>query len=71
MTRETAGERDPRDANGKYGRESCEALRRMAQLWGARGTGQEEERKGGGCGERERTEAAATPVENDGAVTKR
>lgn len=28
--RETVDERDPRDANEGYGRESCEALRRIA-----------------------------------------
>lgn len=32
--RETMGERDPRDANEGYERESCEALRRMARLRG-------------------------------------
>jgi len=55
MTRETAGERDPRDANGGHG-ESCEALRGMARLRGCE-TGREEEREKEGD-----AEAAATPV---------
>jgi len=51
MTRETAGERDPRDANGGHG-ESCEALRGMARLRGCE-TGREEEREKEGDAEGE------------------